>query len=383
MMQNHRKFQRRIGRTFICLICTAVLMIGGIVFQADNVQAKTYNQKGYALQKYNIKDYKILKNKNYGKASGTQIKFDIGAETPHTMTTKAGNKKTTMTTWMYLPNTVDTPGDMGNPQAIVVTPDGQYAYLTYLKKGSKTVCRIVRYDLKKLKELGITQSGKMDDLRYAFYLQYHGKELDDRQKQLVGCVKFGPWAKFGHGCAFAYNPKDKHIWFVSKTGVKKTDLQRVNMSTLKPDLKINYKTYATVAYSNNLTFDKKGRFYFISYSSGGWAPKGTVKIYQGKINLKKKKKVTINMIMQGIRYSVSKGYQSIGYNPKKDRLYLVANSGILSMPVSKLGKLKKKDVWSTIFKEYREFEGMAFDKSGKGYLLVNNQPEIMSPGSGF
>ena len=153
------------------------------------------------------------------------------------------------------------------------------------------------------------------------------------------------------------------------------------MTTLKPDRKYTFKFKKTVKMGNNLAFDKKGRCYFFSYSGGGWSPKGTIKIYQGKIT--KKNKVRFKLIMQGIRNPLSKNIQSMGYNPYNNRLYMVSNCAIMSVPVSKLSKLKNGDVHSTIFTGNREYEGISFDARGNGYLLMNKMPEICRTSPGF
>lgn len=364
------------------LLCVLALVFS-IVVVPEPVSATgltTFNQKPYALKKYNTKKFKVVKNKNYGKKNASPyVVYDIGATTPHYLTKAKGNCSASAKTWMYLPKSYQGSGDMGNPQSISVIPNGKYAYVAYPKSKNSTQGRIIRYNLQKLAELGITVSGNMDDLRGTVNQVYKGKELTDRQKEIFACMKVGPWITFGHGAAMAYNPKDKHLWFTTKTGSKKTDLQRINMTTLKPDLRYNYTMYSNVPMGNNLTFDKYGRIYFFTYSGKTkYCPKGTIKIYQGTINTRaKKKKVTFKLTMSGIKYAASTGIQSAGYNPKTNRLYLVSNSALVSVPVSKLGKLKPADVRTVHFKQNREFEGLSFDSKGNGYLLVNKQPEIM------
>ena len=68
----------------------------------------------------------------------------------------------------------------------------------------------------------------------------------------------------------------------------------------------------------------------------------------------------------------------MGYNPQSNRLYMVSDSVVISVPVAKLGKLKPADVHTTIFNCKREFEGIAFDAEGNGHILVNKQVELMA-----
>lgn len=369
------------------LVCVFTFIFTAVALVPVNVDAgvKTYNQKGSALKDYNTSKYKVVKNKNIGvKKFKKYDVYDVGDTEPHVLTPYKSTVPVDVQTWVYLPKNFQRAGDMGNPQSLNVTPDGRYAYVVYPKmkdqNKKENICRIIRYDLKGLAELEVNVPGNMDDLRWTVNQVFKGKTLDERQKAIYACVKVGPWIKMGHGAAVGYNPKDKHLWFTTKTGAYKTDLQRINMKTFKPDYKINFKMSSYVSMGNNLTFDKKGNCYFYSYSGGSsWAPRGTIKIYRGKINLKKKKKVRFNLVMTGIRNKVSNGIQSIGYNPKENRLYLAADSALISVPVTKLNnkKMTKSDVRSVIFKENREFEGISFDSAGNGYLLVNKQPELM------
>jgi hypothetical protein len=368
----------------ITLIVIAIVV--GLMFliaAPDSAQAiKTYKQTGEALAPYDVGEYKVVKNKKYGKVKVSSFEANpVFNTTWHVYSTMKGNKKATLQTFAYLPVSYDRSGDMGNPQSINVTPSGEYVYIVYpIKKGS-TTCRIVRYNLKKIASLGI-DSENMDQLVRAAHNHFTGRANDQLQNELMSCVTFGPWIKnFGHGAAVAYNPKDKCLWFTSATGKATTNLQRINMNTLKPDLKIVFKLKSTVKMGNNLAFDKKGRCYFWSYSGGGWAPKGSIKIYQGKIP--KSHKVKFKLIMQGIRNPISTNIQSMGYNSKSNRLYLVSNQAIMSVPVSKLGKLKNKDVKVSVFTGKREYEGISFDQQGTGYLLVNKYSELLKVSPGF
>lgn len=387
-MFNVRQEQKARQLAAVVVLSFITSFVFGVV-TSQAALAKTYNQSGYALARYSPAEFKAVKNKNYGKKVISSYHGYPRDETkPHVLKKAKGNKAVTFTTWAYLPKSYRGPGDMGNPQSINVSPDGQYAWVTYPAQGKKNYGYIVRYDLFALNKLNISKPGEtMNLLHGAAHKSYTGKTLTADEQAAIRCMTFGPTFKMGHGACFAYNPKDGCLWFCSKTGQKKTDLQRINMNTLKPDLCINYKMYGTVAMGNNLTFDKQGHCYFHSYSGGGWtnAPKGTIKIYQGTINLNAKKKIKWKLMMQGIRYSLSNNIQSMGYNAKSNRLYLVSNSTVMSVPVAKLvkGKLTKGDIHSTIFTDAREYEGIAFDNTGRSYLLVNKQPEILCANAGF
>lgn len=380
---------KRLARALSVGLCgTMAIAVGAILVAPGMALAlKTYTQKGYAMAPLDTSKCTVLKNKNYGQLKYSFVGYGL-SEYPHYLNTVKGNHKAKMTTWAYLPKNYQGSGDMGNPQAIAITPDGTYAYVTYAATPelrskfnlSSTSGRIVRYDLKTLDELGVSKDGEMTELRAAAYRTREGKSLTSHQEELMGCLKFGPWFDLGHGSAFAYNPKDGNLWFTERGKGSNARLERVSTKTLEPNLKIKFKIKAGGILGNNLAFDKRGYCYYYSYSGGGWAPKGSIKISRGKIG---KKSVKFEQFPQAIRYSPSKNIQSIGYNPKNNRLYLVSNGTVVTVPVSKLGKLKKSDVLVSMFDGKREFEGLAFDNAGQGYLLVNKDPELMRASKGF
>lgn len=377
-------------------VCTAVALS---MFAATPVPAlalTTYNQKGNVLKQYDTKKYKVVNNKNYGKLKYSFKGCGLSNE-PHYLKVKKGDRKgLKLTTWAYLPKSFDGSGDMGNPQAIAVTSDGKYAYVSYaataeLKKKFKLSDgqgRIVRYDLQKLEELGVSENGQMSELALASRMRRNAvkngknlnKALTEHQRELLSCVTFGPWFKLGHGSTLCYDRTRNALWYSNKTGQIKTNLIRVNIDKLKPEAQYNFKLKDTVTMGNNLVFDKKGRCYFYTYNHSNWAPIGAIKVYRGVI---KGKKLKFELTMQCIKYSPSQNIQSIGYNPKNDSLYFVSNGTVVSVPVSKLGKLKKSDVKTSLFDGNREFEGLAFDDSGRCYLLVNKDPEILCADSGL
>ena len=81
--------------------------------------------------------------------------------------------------------------------------------------------------------------------------------------------------------------------------------------------------------------------------------------------------------MQGIKYAPGPRTQALAYNKRRNRLYMIADDSVISVPVSRLGKLRKSDVQATQFSAKREFEGMQFTSDGSSYLLVNKGAEIL------
>jgi len=128
-----------------------------------------------------------------------------------------------------------------------------------------------------------------------------------------------------------------------------------------------------------LTFDKAGRAYFWSRPSAH-----QVNIYQGKISTHH---VKFRLTHQVLRRSPGPRVQSMAYNPHNNRLYLVSDDSVASLPVHSLrghGHLTKASVHWTGFSPRREFEALNFTKTGRAYLMSNHQPEIFrSTGTGW
>ena len=373
----------------------AILMISAFVpAEASFAAMKTYKSKGYALKPYRTKDYKPVNNIHYAPLKVKSFyTYDYKeVDMPHLLGTKKGNKKIELQTFLHLLRYWEVEGlgelELQNPQSFSVLPDGSKAYATHVTREKspqyKSLGIIVEYDLARLRELELNVPGKMRGLRYPESLEDATGAGSEMAEQIRACVKVGPQFVMGHGAAFAYNPKDKHLWFVTKTKSKKTDLRRINMTTLTPDLCVNFTFDKKIAFGNNITFDKTGKVYQFQYSSSkqGKCPKHAVKIYQGTINLKAKKKVAFKLMRNVIKYPVAAnhGLQAAGYDYKLNRIYIVSNSAVMSVPVTKLKKntVKRADVWMTQFDVGREFEDFEVDGRGNYYLLVNKRPEVMT-----
>ena len=334
------------GALAVCLcIMTAFVFTMEPAFAAP----ATYNQKGNALKDYNAGKYKVVKNKkmtrkkySYAEDSGPVLKSIKGY--PATFTRYDAGLKSK--------GVIDPPYGVSKstPQSMAVSPDGQIAYIMCVYKGA---------------------ASKENSWR-GYVVKY-----SIPQKKVI---KKGPVFTTGHGQAMAINPKNGQLWFVGAPKTVKTNLQQINTVTLLPVKRINFKLKSTVPMGNNLAFDKKGNVYFYTRSGGGWAPKNCLKIYKGKI---KAKSVKFKLIMQGIKNPPGPIGQSLGYNPKSNRLYFVDDGEIISVPVSKLGKLKPKHVRTTVFGGAREFESITFDRAGRGYFLTNRPYEIMKVSAGF
>ena len=349
----------RMLRLVIVLVVAATLAIS--MACTESFATSTYSQKGNALAKYKTKDYKMVQNENW-----TMAKYSYKKTLSTTLTTKKGYD-VTFTSFLYLRAI-----GIKNPQSIAITPDGKTMYvMTAVKKSAKKEYnwkgRVYKLDMVKIKK------------KYSKVLKTAG--FTSLLPSDTDCVQIGPKFKVGHGQAMALNPVTGELWYIQKAKQVKTNLVRINTTTLKPDKEIRFKLKKSVKMGNNLAFDSDGNVYFYTRSNGGWAPKNSIKIYQGQIN---NTSVSFRLIMQGLRYPPGPIGQSLAYNPATDRLYLVDNGEIISVPVSKLGELEPEDVQTTVFDhQNREFEGLTFTADGQGYFLTNRPYEIMTVSEGF
>ena len=344
----------------LCLIAVVVAMT---LFTDSAFAATVYKQKGNALAAYKTKEYKLCYNQNLT----IKKKYKYKKCKATTLTEKKGHPAL-FKSWAYL-------HDLGvrNPQSVAVTPDGHYAFIMTCRKGSAKEeknwkGRVYKLDLFKL------QKKYRKDLKKLTYMKLKKTDTD--------CVQIGPEFKVGHGQAMAYNPATGELWYSQNLKLVNTNLVRIDQDTLLPDKEIRFKLKSSVRMGSNLAFDSEGNCYFYTKSNGSkWAPKNTIKIYRGQID---EDSVSFELIMQGLRYPPGQVPQSIGYNPASNRLYLINDGEIISVPVDKLGKLTKADVRTTVFKHRnREFEGLTFTEDGEGYFITNRSEELMKVEKGF
>jgi hypothetical protein len=325
-------------------------------------------------------------------------------------TSKGNYRKMSFVTSAFLPVTFKESGDWGNIQSFIM--DENYWYILHLENDHSDTGWIVRYDLDALNNHNIdVHSAKgVDKLRKLGivnkYVQIKGNLPDEAANVFGGetrapsevktiiqdAIKVGPKFKTGHGQGFAKNPKTGEFWLVQDTKATRkpdvyTKFYRIDPETLKPNAEISFRMGSTIPRGCNLAFDKNGYAYWYNFANptfnnykvswmnkGSKDDKGYVKFFKGTISTKK---VNFKMVMQGLQFRPGTIGQSLSYNPVNNRLYVVSDGSITSVPVSKLGKLKPKDVLTTNFKTKREFETVQFDKKGYAYLMVTLGPEIL------
>ena len=75
----------------------------------------------------------------------------------------------------------------------------------------------------------------------------------------------------------------------------------------------------------------------------------------------------------------SSDLQGVAVNPANNRLYFVSDDILTSVPTSGVqsGNFSADDIHYQAFDSGREFESLAFDQDGYGYLLALWPPELM------
>ncbi|MBW1606434.1 hypothetical protein [Lactobacillus sp. Sy-1] len=320
---------------------------------ATSVNAmSTYNQKQAAVT--SIPQVRVVQNPNITRSLPTYSfgKYQLNnAGNLNHIKVSGGATNVSFTTHAFLMTS------QGSPQSGVLV--GKYLYAMYNQNRSESDNDandyIVRYDMSKL--------------------QNHVFPTD--------AIKVGPTFRGGHGQSLSYNPKTKQLWYlnIARGSATSASAELVSQKTLKPTNRVQFK-FSTNGSSidNNLTFDKYGRAYTYVKSGGGSVPQGAYKIYRGTISTKG---VHFTLMRSAIRHAAGAIPQGFSYNPKNNRLYFISDGSIVSAPAGKLNNLSKSDVKYIHADTNREFEGMIFNKSGKGYLITLRPDEIMTMKGSF
>ena len=360
------------------LLSVMLLMVGTTAV----AKASTYNQKTPGLTVNKKQKFKLINNHNYFMPKNDGYSYadsfaatDTFQNAPDVYKTVRGNTPAVLKTSYYLPMSYRTDSLPYSIQNVTVTADGGTAYVVYLVNDSASQGWIVKYDLAKLRSVYGAESSNMDVLRRASYAYAKGKATPE-QLAVLKCLTVGPKFNAGHCQSLSLNPKNGQLWFTRSNGKAGATVAavRVAKSTLKPYQTVNFRLKASdkskMALPDNLTFDKRGYAYFSVYAGK------TVKFYQGTIS---PQKVQFHLVMQGLKHQPGATHQGMAYNPRNDRLYMVTDDELLSVPTVQIthGKAKASQVKVSVFDTKREFEGLSFLKDGRGYLLLNRGPELL------
>ena len=195
-------------------------------------------------------------------------------------------------------------------------------------------------------------------------------------------LTISPVTNIGHGQTLSYNPSNNHVYLAQddKLGVvgddfynQVTEMDAENMNPVHVyRFKLNNKGHYYAIHT--LTFDNDGNAYF-GVRGGPKKMKGTYTLFHGTMN------------DQGIQFSPVKGLikwpgsfnQGVTFNRNNNRLYLLSNDMIVSIPVDQVknDNIQPQDVHYTTFGTNREFESLSFDSSGYGYLVVLWRSEVL------
>lgn len=351
----------------------ACLALGQPVGAAASV--KVYHQRSSALTYHRSWMRKVHDTKvRYVKVPKSYAHMKTKSKV-NTVKSIAGTK-VTFKTRLFLPLPGKNGQRWGNPQSIAMSKSG-YMYVVYCPTNVKNRGRIVRFNMKRLEQLGVYRNPK---LLKSTYVKHAGK-YSATQKNLQKAIKVGGMFDTGHGQSLAYNLKSHALYMwrdnekaarvpTTKTGY----IQHISTSSLKPDRAISFHLSTrgmSVPGGHTLAFDKHGNAYFWSNPGfGGYVYKGKISAHHVKFRLTSQ----ILSKIPGTRI------QSMGYNAKNGRLYLVSDDSIASFPAKRLngrGSLTNGSFkWSGLSPK-REMEGLTFDASGHGYLLCNHNPEVL------
>ncbi|WKN28269.1 hypothetical protein MUB42_03345 [Apilactobacillus kunkeei] len=195
-------------------------------------------------------------------------------------------------------------------------------------------------------------------------------------------LTISPVTNIGHGQTLSYNPSNNHVYLAQddKLGVvgddfynQVTEMDAEHMNPVHVyRFKLNNKGHYYAIHT--LTFDNDGNSYF-GVRGGPKKMKGTYTLFHGTMN------------EHGIQFSPVKGLikwpgsfnQGVTFNRNNNRLYLLSNDMIVSIPVDQVknDNIQPQDVHYTTFGTNREFESLSFDSSGYGYLVVLWRSEVL------
>lgn len=292
-----------------------------------NLLSKT-NHKTKHINLVHNKDYRFIKNYNFDNdnlpAYGHYKSFD-------------GNTNVSFNHYMWLRymhnshlTVVENYGCLhGDPQSMLALPNGQLLVLFNYGHGHSLINRILEYNLR-------TRS----------------------------FIRAGRPFIAGHGQGLAYNYKTHRIWMVLNQyyhnlhgTLPNNDLylKRVSQNSLKP-----YGHQITVnsvdKLGENMTYDKNNLYYNVD------------KVFGDKLSIYRGKNGHMHIVTK-LNHSNGSVIQNIEYNPYNNRLYVVCNGSILSLPINKITHLHNGDIHVAKF-AHSEFETMAF-YNHRAYLLVS------------
>lgn len=207
--------------------------------------------------------------------------------------------------------------------------------------------------------------------------------LFNQYYQISKSVSVSPLMNIGHGQTLAYNPSNDHIYLAQDDQLGKVDndyynqVTELNSETLQPVHQYRFRLIGDNGDNlalHTLTFDKNGNAYF-GVHSGRNGAKNVYSLYTGNFN---HNNIFFTPVTGMIKWPGSYN-QYVAYNPVNDRIYLVSNDMIISVPAKEVraDSIKPLDVHYVTFNSRREFESITFDNKGYGYLLSLWRSELL------
>ncbi|MBW1604851.1 hypothetical protein [Lactobacillus sp. Sy-1] len=241
-------------------------------------------------------------------------------------------------------------------------------------------------NVKDAKDLVVQDQQAVDDANQAVVNAQ--KAIDQLTQNQVDFAKYSaiahaaqisPLINIGHGQTLSYNPVTKNLYLAQDetSGDLASNANNVvtelDANTLQPVKQFNFQLlHNNLNYAiHTLTFDNDGNAYFGRKSGSKY------QIFKGQFN-ETTGQVNFSPVPQTINWG-GKHNQGLTYNPVNNRLYIVSDDIITSVPADKLGAgtVQPSDINYISFNTGREFEDLTFDSQGYGYLLMLWKPEIL------
>ena len=342
---------------------------------STSVASGVFEQTEPAMVSFDTKSYSTVTNQYFGLQSSKNYQH-MGNynSSKQRLSYAGGDMSLEFETYVQLPVTFNYSGDLGNPQAACVSPDGSWAYVSYPDghgHDSSQTGFIVRFNLAKLRELGAME-GDMSSFA-------EGVRTGDEKWR--SCMTVGPRISMGHGQCMAIDPSTGYLWLSTRGASEYSDLTLIDTGSLTAVRQIRFHTGGT-EFGSVIAFDEYGNFYYVKRQGSTWgsSPAGSLRIYQGRIS-DGMDKVLIKLLPQSVRYPAGTTLQGVSWDTTTDTLYVINDAAILAVGIDPLsgGSFSAGSIRTEFFSPLREFEGMSFDAAGRAYLLVNRQAELMCP----
>lgn len=207
-------------------------------------------------------------------------------------------------------------------------------------------------------------------------------DLFSKYFELSKLLTVSPVTNIGHGQTLAYNPSNDHVYLAQddKLGSSTTNfynqVTEMDPDTMKPihiyRFKLNNKGHYYALHT--LTFDNQGNAYF-GIAGGPKNINGAYTLFHGTLS---DSKIEFSPVKGLIKWAGSYN-QGVTYNRNNDRIYLLSNDMIISIPAAEVrnDNIQPQDVRYTTFASKREFESLSFDSNGYGYLVTLWRSELM------